>query len=270
MTHDIDFDSIQRFVDREMGDAEFDAYLNQLDDDSPAWRSLTLALIERRLLEDALSGSSRSLDVPVTRATCDVTLRPATDSDRGFRRDHRNTWLAPAIGLVLAFVAGVWIGNGRGVVATQDRETGESATTEYASGDVSPASDSQGRVTHRIVDQKDESESDISPSGVADVPQRSNPQHAEPYQVAMPATNESSIESEGTAQDWQTMRQELQPEKLLTQNVISNDEWLFLLKSGYLVDETPEVVPVSIHEGPNINIPVNRVNIRYLGHQLFQ
>jgi len=258
---DIMFD---RLVDGEMNEAERRELLLSLDADPDGWRRLSIAFLEAQMLQEAMELPMPAIEEDLAApspAAVDESLPAAAEEDttaveiendesdhpRPFHRSLRNRWAHRAqtlAAMAASFLVALGIGsywNDRGLpVPGADEPAGVTApdlpgaTQSDMTATAVPAGYTQsGNDPWRVVEMS----GPVGPDG-------------EEQTLYLPAIERPAID-----EDWVQSLPKAVPD----------DVRQSLYRTGHQVSEQRELVPIMTNDGRRVVVPVDKVNVRYVG-----
>ncbi len=235
---DSDREMLDSLVEGELSEAERQALLRRLDQIPGAWRACALAFLEAQCFREALAGHVG--DGPTVSPVSAAKTSVASTSRRSSWPAPRASWqwaLAATISVALGL--GWWAG---AMLWRNSLPTGPAASTNLASN--------------------------VEPSARPEV--RQNPQTAvspdapPPMTLALPGlTGEEPVLLPVVE------REELDPSFLYPDaNAFPAPIREALTAAGYRVRQTRNLVPVRVQDGRHAILPVDQLDIHYVGHHV--
>ena len=232
MKHELDDLSLQRFVDGELSLPERQAVLARLDQHPQQWRRLALAYVEMQIWEEGFCTADGEAARFAAKAT--AARAPAWQP---------RTVLAMATSLLVACALGTWIGTAWRSLPSAAPQVAEGEAPEakvQPSGDLvqdessAPQSDTAFRMLRLRFDEVAEGS-----ARTLDVPLIDSSQlRSGSYRYPAPAVPREVHDT--------------------------------LLGSGYQVNQSREFVPLRLEGGQQIMLPIDTVQVRYVGMGMYQ
>lgn len=269
----IDDMMFDRLVDNEMTEKERRDLLLLLDSEPDGWRRLALAFLEAQMWQEAMelpmpaveegpavpaTSPSETADDPQVEIEADVEetttsevegiAQTPADKPRPFHRSLRSRWAHRAqtvAAMAASFLIALGIGsfwNQRGLpvpggptdqpgVESSDPSGAPTTGDQMASTD--PSSHSTGKQPWQLVEMS----GPVGPGGTNRT-------------VYLPA-----VERPGIDEEWV---QSLPP-------TVPDDVRQSLYRTGHQISEQRELVPIMTDDGRQVVVPIDRVNVRYVG-----
>lgn len=236
-----DRDAIDRMVDSALSLEEQRELLDSFDRHPDGWRQLALAYMESQTLKSDFSGMLPAPVGPVVDVIAEPSVEPARVSGGG---GSSSDWIITATIAVAAFAVGMvtlswWRGRG-------------------ADSDIPPIAGSYD-------EHKD-------PMGHAD---KRDHEDADPdfLSLTMPAFGHHEPDAGGQRRlriPLQKIAPEMTGRVYRAPPVISPELRIKLRRQGHIVREERRVYPVKLHDGRQVLVPVNEIQIFYVGNRVFQ
>lgn len=228
----IDESAFDRLVDGEISEDERRRLLAGLDDMPNGWRRCALAFLEAQCWKQVLG--------PMTQKKAEIAPNHKAMPARSVWHNRFGTLVAMAASFLLAF----WVGSHLQQLGIDHRAASEQTTGQIAVKTLSP---SPSRGVGPSV------ESMPSPWKVVTVsPPSGSPDAGSSMQL--PAVERDKID-----QQWLRNLPPAMPDSVRQA----------FARSGHQVDEQRELVPVSLQDGRQLVVPVDNVNVHYVGNQTY-
>ncbi len=230
-------------VDGELGDAERSNMLSRLDHEPEGWRRCALAFLEAQCWKSEMGKMPRSSQAPRVEAESVVAqpiARQAFTTSPSVWRQYLATGLAMAASFMVALVLGSGMRNGWTGGSSHLPGNSEVAQTSQEL----PLPASNPAAIHELVDAKSPEHWEVVTLATA----KSSGRASETFQV--PAIQRDAIDSEMLERFSGSM-----PADMLRA----------FQESGHSVTQRHEIVPIQMNDGRRLVVPVNHVQIHYVG-----
>ena len=251
---------IDRLVDDELSEEERRQLLGQLDDEPGGWRRCALAFLEAQCwrkvfgetpnVRDALSaalqsGGKNAGDTPALRGK---TL-PIETPRRSLWLGRMKVLSAMAASFLLALWAGnlahhAWMGQTRGPAGVSG--IGDVAAVDKGISPMLAGNDPQRSIGSLPAQSGNHS----MPWHLVTVSSPADGQHSRPA-IQVPAVERNNIDEQ-----WLRSVPPAIPDNVLQA----------LARTGHQIEQQREFVPVPLKDGRQLVVPVDRVNVRYIGN----
>lgn len=233
-----------KLVDGELNEEDRRRLLAGLDNEPDGWRRCALAFLESQCWKQAFGESA---DVPSQKQAKQIPVTPIAIAKNAAAK--KSTWLSHA-GMVTAvaasFIAAMWIGSAANQ-AWRGR-MGETARTN------------SNRETNDLIAQFKKNppiQSQTTPEPKTDA--------AEPWQVVTVSPT-GDKHGERPINVPARVRDRLDDQWAAnTPSAIPDDVMQSLNRTGHQVEQRRELVPVSLQDGRQMVVPVDQVNVHYVG-----
>lgn len=234
---------LDRLVDGELSNAEQRQLLTALDEEPGGWRRCALAFIEAGAWRDALGEVARPSSASTVPAAVQLPAAPRKSALAGW------SWLAVAASIVAAFACGKhWTAaSAPGPIAKVTVPASAVPATNDAAG---AFDDTGGFATPAHQWHTVQLNFDDAVPGESDT-------------VEVPCLDVSRMDAA------ELQAGQLDPEWLARQASALPAAWLQTLReTGYTVQTRQELWPVDMADGRHVVVPVEQVELRYLGGNL--
>ena len=250
-TDDTSFD---RLVDDELSEEERRELLGQLDDEPSGWRRCALAFLEAQCWRRALSEKS-SLRDSVSAALQSNEKNAGETPALRVETPRRAVWLGRAkllSAMAASFLVAMWLGTlAHQAWMVQSRVPSGGTIGQFAGltkgfAPLVEASQSQ----RRLVSSYPRAGGGSSPWHVVTVSAPSDGQHPQAA-IQVPAVERNNIDEQ-----WLRSVPPAIPDNVLQA----------LARTGHQIEQQREFVPVPLKDGRQLVVPVDRVNVSYVGN----
>jgi len=233
-------EQLDRLVDGELDETARRALLGTLETEPDGWRRCALAFLEAQTWRQALGGV-----VPAPAPTAEI-IPAAAAAAKASRWHTANLWagrLAIAASLLVAVVLGAMVG------PTFRRAGAPSA------------------IAPPVVAQ----DTQRGAAGQAPLPIAAAGGPSNPWQLVTLSTP-ADAQQPSAAVRLPAVQRDRVDEQLLRNmpGPVPRDVLQLLRKSGHQVDQVRDVVPVRLRDGRQLLVPVDQIDLRYLGDRAFQ
>jgi hypothetical protein len=244
-----------RLVDEDLNEEERRELLGRLDDEPDGWRRCALAFLQAQCWKQTFAAA------PDVRDSLSVALRPAetnageTPALRG-RTQLRSPWLgrlSTLSAMAASFLVAMWLGTAaqRAWVGHSVAPSGLGTGSDYAgAGKAVRPSIGPFQPESNLVSMPGRTRMTPNPWHLVTVSAPSDGQHPRPS-IEVPAVEQSNINEQ-----W---LRGLPP-------AIPDNVMQALARTGHQVQQRQELVPVPLQDGRRLVVPVNQVDVRFVGN----
>ena len=247
---------IDMLVDGELSDPQRRELLTRLGTEPDGWRRCAWAFLEAQSWQAGMASLAREASVQRTEALAPRESRPRP-------RRSLASLVTVAAGVLIAFSLGVALGGAW-------RSTEHSAPADGLLAETPPGADTEGvvpEIPRRADGEQDAQEEGLGRGGASLVSKDASPP---PVRVAMLTLTggEGSdgfqfqvpvLEGPGIDEQWLQHQPPAMPEYVQRQ----------LERRGYQVAQRRRLLPFELEDGRRLVIPVDEVEVRYVGHRAF-
>jgi hypothetical protein len=260
-TDDTRFD---RLVDEELSEEERRQLLGQLDDEPGGWRRCALAFLEAQCWRQAfgeLPNLRDSLSAALGPAGKYAAEKPALPGQTSlpFETPPRTLWLGRLkvlSAMAASFLAAMWLGTmAQRAWVGQPRGLPGSGGGSGTYGSLAVVKESHPSLTpnvpeNNLVSSPPRASSASRPWRMVTVSATSDGQHPQ-SSIEVPAVERDNIDEQ-----WLRSVPPAIPENVLRA----------LTRTGHQIEQQREFVPVPLKDGRQLVVPVDRVNVHYIGN----
>jgi hypothetical protein len=223
-------------ADGELDEQRRRELLSRLDDQPGGWRRCALAFLEAQSWQRELGDWAADAKTQAPAAAASVV-------DSRSRSWGLGSWLAVAASFVAAFGLGLFLRDA-------GRQHGAQPVDQVAIG----ARQSPGLDTNSLVRQEEYGPRGLPGGGVMTMSFRPGPD-GQLQEIQVPFVDDPAISA-----DWLAERSSAMPLEVLKD----------LQRSGHQVEQSRQLVPVDLHDGRRVVVPVDHLNIHYVGNRSYQ